>query len=90
MSDIEVRITCRQALSVEVNRLGHRKCLDSERISILVTHLAQQREVFLKGLIVRLGRILLRRNHNRIDVGEASKIIYVPMGVVTSNSVTKP
>src|SRR5262249_27981771 len=88
--DVKVRITRRQALSMEYQRLGH---WDRDRIyfgSIFQPHRFKTIEVFLKHGVVGIGRIFLFADHNGRRINKAAQIVNVTMGVVTFYPSVEP
>ncbi len=88
--DIEICIAGREALTVEINRLGHRQRLDAERPAILIFHLTKQGEILLQRLEVRVGRIVLHDGDNRRGIHEPRKIVHVAVRIVARDAVFEP
>src|SRR5947209_2534840 len=52
--DVEVCVTGREPVAIEVQRLWHRQRLDAQRSAILISHFAQQGKIFLQRFIVHV------------------------------------
>src|SRR2546425_9784953 len=84
--DVEVCVTGRESLAIEVQRLWHRQRLDAQRSAILISHFAQQGDVFLQRLIVHVRFVFFDDGHNRSGVHEPCQIIHMAVGIIAGDA----
>lgn len=88
--DVEVRVAGGKPLAVKKNWRRHRKRLHSQRVTVLVLHLAQEGKVFLQRSIVHIGGVFFAGDYHGLRIGEACQIVDMAVCVITRNSIPKP